>query len=162
MRAGGGDAGNISIRNVDFVGDGSFASVTTSVRSTRPEAREPNLMPQYLLTLRTTADSPDHQWTQDQMRRSMADIHALNAEIKGAGAWVYGGQLDAPAAAKVVRPRNSKMRVTDGPFLEAKEQVAGFYIIEAADLNRALAWASKTSDAVGMPIEVRIFVQGET
>jgi hypothetical protein len=91
----------------------------------------------------------------------MSDILSLNAAIKSAGAWVYGGQLDPPSAAKVVRPRNSKIRVTDGPFIEAKEQVAGFYIIEAADLVSALGWASKTSDAVGMPIEVRTFLQGE-
>jgi hypothetical protein len=51
--------------------------------------------------------------------------------------------------------------VTDGPFIEAKEQIGGFYIIEAADLDAALEWASKTSDAVGKPIEVRRFTQGE-
>jgi len=52
--------------------------------------------------------------------------------------------------------------VTDGPYLEAKEHVAGFYIIEAADIDTAIDWAAKTSDAVGMPIEVRTFVQGES
>jgi hypothetical protein len=119
-------------------------------------------MPQFLLSLRTPTSQPSRQRTDEEMRRSMADIHALNAAIKSAGAWVYGGQLDAPSAAKVVRPRASKIRVTDGPFVEAKEQVAGFYIIEVADLDSALDWASKTSDAVGMPIEVRTFLQSET
>jgi hypothetical protein len=119
-------------------------------------------MPQYLLSLRTPTSQPSPQRTDEEMRRSMSDIHSLNAAIKSAGAWVYGGQLDAPSEAKVVRPRNSKIRVTDGPFLEAKEHIAGFYIIEAADLDGALDWAARTSDAVGMPIEVRTFLQGET
>ena len=70
--------------------------------------------------------------------------------------------LKTPAAAKVVRPRNSKIRVTDGPFVEAKEQVAGFYIIEATTLDDAIGWASKTSDAVRRPIEVRPFFDGST
>ena len=117
-------------------------------------------MPQFLLTLTTPTGQPS-QRTDEEMRQSMSDILALNDAIKSAGAWVYGGQLDAPAAAKVVRPRNSKLRVTDGPYIEAKEQVAGFYIIEVADLDSALEWGTKTSDAVGMPIEVRTFVQGE-
>ena len=51
--------------------------------------------------------------------------------------------------------------MTDGPFIEAKEQIGGFYIIEAADLDAALDWASRTSDAVRRPIEVRRFAQGE-
>ena len=118
-------------------------------------------MPQYLLTLHTSDEqSPD--MTNDEMEQSWSDIHAVNEALKSSGAWVYGGKLDDPTAAKVVRPRNSKIRVTDGPFIEAKEQIGGFYIIEAADLDAAVDWASKTSDAVRMPIEVRRFAQGET
>ena len=119
-------------------------------------------MPHYLLSLRASSTQPQGQRTDAEMRRSMSDILSVNAALKSAGAWVYGGQLDASTAAKVVKPRNSKILVTDGPFIEAKEQLAGFYIIEAADLDSAIDWASKTSDAVGMPIEVRAFVQGET
>jgi hypothetical protein len=95
------------------------------------------------------------------MERASSEIMSVNAAIKASGAWVYGGRLDEPSEAKVVRPRNSRIRVTDGPFIEAKEQIGGFYIIEAADLDAALEWASKTSDAVGKPIEVRRFTQGE-
>jgi hypothetical protein len=119
-------------------------------------------MPQYLLSLSNPTEQPNRRRTDEEMRHSMSDILALNDALKAAGAWVYGGQLDAPSAAKVVRPRNSKIRVTDGPYLEAKEHVAGFYIIEAADIDTAIDWAAKTSDAVGMPIEVRTFVQGES
>jgi len=118
-------------------------------------------MSQYLLTLHTSPAEQSPQMTPEERERSWSDILAVNEALKASGAWVYGGRLDEPAAAKVVRPRNSKIRVTDGPFMEAKEQIGGFYIIEAADLEAALHWASRTSDAVGMPIEVRRFVQGE-
>ena len=117
-------------------------------------------MSQYLLTLHSSTEPPP-QMTPEEMKRSGSEIMAVNAALQAAGAWVYGGRLDQPSEAKVVRPRNSKIRVTDGPFIEAKEQIGGFYIIEAADLDAALEWASRTSDAVGMPIEVRRFAQGE-
>lgn len=118
-------------------------------------------MPQYLLTLHTSTNEQSPPMTPEETERSWSDIHAVNEALKSSGAWVYGGKLDDPTAAKVVRPRNSKIRVTDGPFIEAKEQIGGFYIIEAADLDAALDLASKTSDAVRMPIEVRRFAQGE-
>ncbi len=118
-------------------------------------------MPHYLLTVHSSTSEPSQQMTPDEMGHSMSEILAVNAALRSSGAWVYGGQLDPPTSAKVVKPRNSKIRVTDGPFIEAKEQIAGFYIVEAADLDTALEWAAKTSDAVGRPIEVRRFVQGE-
>jgi hypothetical protein len=118
-------------------------------------------MPQYLLTLHSSTTEQRPEMTREEMERSASAIHAVNEALRSSGAWVYGGRLDAPSDAKVVRPRNSRIRVTDGPFIEAKEQIGGFYIIEAADVDAALEWASKTSDAVGMPIEVRRFAQGE-
>lgn len=118
-------------------------------------------MPQYLLTLRVSAEQRP-QMTREEMERTATEIQAVNTALKESGAWVYGGRLDHPSEAKVVRPRNSRIRVTDGPFVETKEQIGGFYIIEAADLDVALAWAERTSDAVGMPIEVRRFAQGES
>jgi len=118
-------------------------------------------MPQYLLTLHSSTTEQRPEMTREEMERSSSAIMAVNAELRASGAWVYGGRLDDPAEAKVVRPRNSRIRVTDGPFIEAKEQIGGFYIIETADLDAALEWASRTSDAVGRPIEVRRFAQGE-
>ena len=118
-------------------------------------------MPQYLLTVHSSITQQRPEMTREEMERASSEIMSVNAAIKASGAWVYGGRLDEPSEAKVVRPRNSRIRVTDGPFIEAKEQIGGFYIIEAADLDAALEWASKTSDAVGKPIEVRRFTQGE-
>lgn len=118
-------------------------------------------MPQYLLTVHSSTTDQRPEMTREEMERASSEIMAMNVALKASGAWVYGGRLDAPSEAKVVRPRNSKIRVTDGPFVEAKEQIGGFYIIEAPDLDAALEWASKTSDAVGRPIEVRRFAQGE-
>jgi len=119
-------------------------------------------MPQYLLTVHSSTSELRPAMTPEEMERSSSEIMSVNAALKASGAWVYGGRLDAPSEAKVIRPRNSRIRVTDGPFIEAKEQIGGFYIIEAADLEAALKWASRTSDAVGKPIEVRRFAQGET
>jgi len=118
-------------------------------------------MPQYLLTLHSSTTERRPEMTPEEMERSSSDIMFVNAALKSAGAWVYGGRLEESAEAKGVRPRNSKIRVTDGPFIEAKEQIGGFYIIETTDLDAALEWASRTSDAVGRPIEVRRFAQGE-
>ena len=101
--------------------------------------------------------SPAEQ--QQVMERHREFRRALEAE----GRYVTSHRLAPSAAAKTVtRSAEGRMEVIDGPFAESKEVVGGFYIIEAADLDAALDWASKTSDAVGMPIEVRRFAQGET
>ena len=80
--------------------------------------------------------------------------------MKSAGAWVFGGALHGPDTATVVRVSDGEVLTTDGPFAESKEHLGGFYIIEAEDLDAALAWASKTTAAVGKPIEVRPFRHG--
>src|SRR6266567_1197784 len=86
-------------------------------------------------------------------------IQFLNEEMRSAGAWVFGGALHEPDTATVVRMSEGEMLTTDGPFAESKEHLGGFYIIEAENLDAALAWASKTTAAVSKPIEVRPFRQ---
>jgi hypothetical protein len=78
--------------------------------------------------------------------------------MQAANALVYSGRLLEPARAKVVRPRRRGGKTTDGPFAETKELIGGFYIIDAPDLDTALAWASKVTDAIDSPIEVRPFL----
>ena len=71
------------------------------------------------------------------------------------------GRLHDPDTATVVRISDGEVLTTDGPFVEAREHLGGFYIIEAEDLDAALVWASKATAAVGKPIEVRPFAATE-
>ena len=77
--------------------------------------------------------------------------------MKAAGAWVFSGGLHAPSTATVVRVRDGEVLMTDGPFAEGKEYIGGLTIIEAPDLDAALAWARKAARATTLPIEVRPF-----
>jgi hypothetical protein len=92
--------------------------------------------------------------TEEQMRKAWEPIQALEAEMKSAGAWVFSARLHDPGSATVVRVSGDDVVTTDGPFVEAKEHLAGFYIIEAADLDEALGWATKVTKLISSPIEV--------
>ncbi|GAC1663967.1 MAG: YciI family protein [Candidatus Dormibacteraceae bacterium] len=83
------------------------------------------------------------------------DVNAINKEIKAAGAWVFAGGLFPPSTATVVRPKDGEFLLTDGPFIETKEQIGGFAVIRAPDLDAALDWARKFAHAITVPIEVR-------
>jgi hypothetical protein len=84
-------------------------------------------------------------------------VDAFNAELQSAGAWVFAGGLHPPTTATVVRAQGGQVVTTDGPFAETKEQLGGFWVIKAADLDAALDWAAKGSAACGGPVEVRPF-----
>ena len=118
-------------------------------------------MTQYLLSVHTGADGgaqPAEPMTPEQMQQSYQQMQALEEDMKAAGAWLFSGRLTEPDMATVVRgvPAGDAV-MTDGPFMESKEHLAGFYIIEADDLDAALGWAARTSTIIGMPIEVRPF-----
>lgn len=91
------------------------------------------------------------------MQQMYADVDALNKKMQDAGAWVFGGGLHTPDIATVVRHQDGEVLTTDGPFPEAKEQIGGFWIIEAEDLDGVLDWASQASAACRGPVEVRPF-----
>jgi len=117
-------------------------------------------MTQYLLSVHTDADGgaqPAEPMTPEQMQQSYQQVLALEEEMKAAGAWLFSGRLTEPDMATVVRVSAGEALMTDGPFVESKEHLAGFYIVEAHDLDAALGWAARTSAIVGMPIEVRPF-----
>jgi hypothetical protein len=95
--------------------------------------------------------------TPEEMAAFMKRVAAVETEMDAAGAFVFGGALHMPDAATVLRPAERETIMTDGPFVEAKEHIAGFYIIDADDLDAALAWARKVVDAIDHPIEVRPF-----
>ena len=119
-------------------------------------------MTKYLLSVHTGNDAPREPMTDEEMQQSWKEIQVLNEELKSAGAWVFGGALHGPDTATVVRMSEGEVLTTDGPFAESKEHLGGFYIIEAEDLDAALAWASKTTAAVRKPIEVRPFRAAES
>ncbi|MCA1701984.1 MAG: YciI family protein [Actinobacteria bacterium] len=112
-------------------------------------------MPRYLLSLHSVEAGTQPAMTDEEMQQSWKEIQVVNEELKSAGAWVFGGALHEPDTATVVRMSEGEVLTTDGPFAESKEHLAGFYIVEAEDLDAALRWASKTAAALGKPIEVR-------
>jgi hypothetical protein len=85
------------------------------------------------------------------------DVDALNRKMMDRGVWVFGGGLHEPSTATVVRAENGQVVMTDGPFVEAKEHLGGFWVIEAPHLDAALAWATEASAACQGPVEVRPF-----
>jgi hypothetical protein len=87
-----------------------------------------------------------------------AAIDVFNEKLKAEGHWVFAGGLGAPISATVIDNRGEDAIVTDGPFLESKEYLAGFWIIEAADLDVALKLATEGSKACNRKIEVRPFL----
>ena len=115
-------------------------------------------MSQYLLsTFQVEGEVPGAPASPEEMQAFMQRIFALEAEMDDAGVFVFGGALFGPDASTVLESGDGGVVMTDGPYVEAKEHVAGFYIINADDLDDALAWAGKVVDAVNHPIEVRPF-----
>lgn len=88
----------------------------------------------------------------------MAAIDVFNDRLNAEGHWVFAGGLGAPSSATVIDNRGEEAIVTDGPFLESKEYLVGFWIIEAADLDVALRLAAEGSKACNRKVEVRPFL----
>ncbi len=116
-------------------------------------------MTQYLLSTHSVEGQTRPPMTPEEMEQSFQRILALEAQMKSAGAYVFGGGLHGVDTSTVVRVTDGRVLMTDGPFAESKEQLAGIYIVEADDLDAALAWASRTAALIGQPIEVRPFRQ---
>ncbi len=114
-------------------------------------------MPQYLVA-NYLPDNFDPSTVTEAM---MEEIHALNREMIAAGVRKFACGIAPPAKAKTVRKQHDgTVRVTDGPYTETKEHMGGFWILEAANLEEALAWARKgaiTCDAVGEVRELLFF-----
>jgi hypothetical protein len=87
-----------------------------------------------------------------------AAIDVFNDRLQAEGHWVFAGGLGSPSSATVVDNRGEEAMFTDGPFLESKEYLVGFWIIEAADLDVALKLAAEGSKACNRKIEVRPFL----
>ena len=106
---------------------------------------------QYLVSVitdTTTLATPDE----------MAAIDVFNDRLQAEGHWVFAGGLAGPGSATVIDNRGEEAMFTDGPFLESKEYLAGFWILEAADLDVALKLAAEGSKACNRKVEVRPFL----
>jgi hypothetical protein len=112
-------------------------------------------MPQYMLSVHTATVEPREPMSEEQQREGYAKIAGLEADMEAADAFVFSARLSQPTEAKVVRRGAGRPKSTDGPFAETKEHLAGFYLIEAEDTEAAVEWASRVSEAIGEPIEVR-------
>jgi hypothetical protein len=112
-------------------------------------------MAQYLVAIHL----PDNFDPSQSDPAMMEDIHALNRDMIADGVRLFAGGLSPASKAKSLRAEpDGKLLTTDGPFLEAKEHVGGFWILECADLEQALAWGRKAVVACRAPVEVREFL----
>ena len=116
-------------------------------------------MTQYLISVIHDADGPD--WaassTPEQMQEVFAAVGAFNDELQSSGSWVFAAGLEPPSTATVVDATGTDVLITDGPFVETKEQLGGFWVVEAPDLDAALEIARKGSVACRAAVEVRPF-----
>jgi hypothetical protein len=116
-------------------------------------------MTQYLLAL---YKADDELISPERSRQVWAGVNALGAKMTDAGAFVFkSGLQGGTEAATVVRQSGGDFLITDGPYTETKEHLAGFWIINAADLDEALEWAKLAAAAELRPIEVRPFFEGD-
>jgi hypothetical protein len=111
-------------------------------------------MKQYLLSVYHPEDGI---FEPEVMEKITADVAALNTELQQAGAWVFAGGLYPSSTATVVRVEGGDVLITDGPFVEGKEHIGGFWVIKAPDLDSALEWGRKATRACAVPVEVRPF-----
>ncbi len=111
-------------------------------------------MKQYLLAVHSDESAP---MSDEQMQAAFKAVGAFNRELRQTGAWVFAGGLEPLASTTVVRAQGGEVIVTDGPFAETKEQIGGFWVINAADLGTAHEIAARGSRACGWPVEVRPF-----
>src|SRR5262245_14341886 len=112
-------------------------------------------MTQYMLSVHSPANQVREPMTEGQARDGFARVAQLESEMEAADAFVLSARLSPPSEAKVIRRGPGRPKATDGPFAETKELLGGFYLIEAEDNEAALDWATRVSDTIGEPIEVR-------
>ena len=111
-------------------------------------------MKEYLLAVHTVEGEES---SPEEMEQAYKDVDIFNSELQAKGAWVFAGGLYPADTATVVRVTDGEVVTTDGPFAETKEQLGGFWVIKAPDLDAATAWAAKGAAACKAPVEVRPF-----
>ncbi|GAB6984613.1 YciI family protein [Nocardioides pyridinolyticus] len=116
-------------------------------------------MTHYLMSVHGPADGGEFgsYGSREEMEQAFADTGAFNERLKEQGYWVFAGGLQPSTTATVVDGRGEKPLITDGPYLETKEHIGGFWVIDAPDLDVALRLAAEGSKACRGPVEVRPF-----
>src|SRR5712692_10109607 len=103
-------------------------------------------MAQYLLSV-WHDEEYEVDFSTPEAQRQGAQVNAVNQEMQSAGVWVFANGLQPASSATVIRPGDGSVSMTDGPYAETKEQMGGFWIIEAPDLDAALEWGRKAAAA---------------
>jgi hypothetical protein len=116
-------------------------------------------MTQYLMSV-WHDETYEVDFDDPQAQRMFAQVDAYNKDLEAAGVWVFGGGLQPNTTATVLRAADGQVSMTDGPYAESKEQMGGFWVIEASDLDAALDWAAKAAAACEGPVELRPFQNG--
>jgi hypothetical protein len=111
-------------------------------------------MPKYLISF-WHDDTYEPGFSTPDAQRRVAQVGAFNEDLMKAGAWVFAAGLHPASSASVVRSSGGEVSITDGPYAETKEQMGGFWVIEASGLDAALEWAGKAAAASEGPVEVR-------
>ncbi|MBB6173938.1 hypothetical protein HNR23_003998 [Nocardiopsis mwathae] len=114
-------------------------------------------MQQYMLTIYQPEGAPPPPEVLDPI---MEQVEAVDEEMRRAGVWVFGCGLHLPGTATVLRLKDEDVLTTDGPYVEGKEFIGGFTVIQAPDLDAALEWGRKLARAMTLPIEVRPVREG--
>lgn len=112
-------------------------------------------MPQYMLSVHVVEGQQRPPMTEAERELQMKRIGELEADMRASGTWRFSARLHGPDTATVVRRVEGRRVTSDGPFVESKEHLAGYYIVEVADLDRAIALAAKVPAARYGGIEVR-------
>jgi hypothetical protein len=112
-------------------------------------------MTQYMLSVHDDPSAPFPEG--DALQKMFDDVDVFNAKVRDAGIWVFAGGLQPIESATVVDGRGKETLVVDGPYLETKEHLGGFWIIDVPDLDAALKWAAEGSKACAGRVEVRPF-----
>ncbi|GII97301.1 YciI family protein [Sinosporangium siamense] len=115
-------------------------------------------MKQYLLSIyQPVGDPPPPEVLEPIMR----NLGKLNEEMRASGAWVFAAPLHDPSTATVVRAKEGDVLMTDGPYIEGKEYLGGFTVIQAPDLDAALVWGGRLAEVLHpLAIEVRPIESG--
>ncbi len=116
-------------------------------------------MTNYLMSVHGPAEMTEFgsYGSKEAMEESMAETGAFNEKLRADGYWVFAGGLAPASSATVVDGQGERPLMTDGPYLETKEVIGGFWVIDAPDLDVALALAAEASKACRGKVEVRPF-----